>query len=232
MNGFSLEAERSERLDVKKSSKRLQRSMFLLGNDTQPGKGRAILNWQDSIVSFFATKRNCVGTWICKYKFPCSTNEIYDECASIYVYAYNIHLYSFVYHVPTRMRSTTYQHLPFCTRNPLRNCVSKKHTQYVYIYIYTFEFNYSLFIYKHSPARTGLNHRVSTLLVSLFLLAELMPPSSSTVGIPIKAPSLRMAPQLPTGALSVSTMQDEGAADASSCGGKKTLLSGAFGCVF
>lgn len=85
----------------------------------------------------------------------------------------------------------------------------------MYIYIYTFEFNYSLFIYKHSPARTGLNHRVSTLLVSLFLLAELMPPSSSTVGIPIKAPSLRMAPQLPTGALSVSTMQDEGgAADA------------------
>lgn len=69
---------------------------------------------------------------------------------------------------------------------------------------------------------------------SLFLLAELMPPSSSTVGIPIKAPSLRMAPQLPTGALSVSTMQDEGAADASSCGGKKTRqFSGAVKrCVF
>lgn len=66
---------------------------------------------------------------------------------------------------------------------------------------------------------------------SLFLLAELMPPSSSTVGIPIKAPSLRMAPQLPTGALAVSTMQDEGgAADAwPSCGGKKP--PGAFGCV-
>lgn len=56
---------------------------------------------------------------------------------------------------------------------------------------------------------------------SLFLLAELMPPSSSTVGIPIKAPSLRMAPQLPTGALSVSTMQDEGGAAWPSCGGKK-----------